>query len=508
MSGIAVSFGTSNEEHVDRMMAQILHRGPEVSGSLAFGHVVMAQNYLPPEVPGGGAPTAIPMAGVDGMRICADAQVSNMPQLRKERGLDAGTSPEELILSAYAASGADGVVKALGDAIFGLVISDGETLFAARDLLGIKTLFYGRHDGALYLSTELKSLAQVTDDLNEFPAGHYMNERGELTQYARLEDVATAPLDGMTDDVDLLCTDLRRIIGRCIDDNVDFATPTAGLLSGGMDSSVICYLAAQKHKEIYGQGARLRTYAIGVGESGDIVNARLMAAHIDSDHVEMLVDLDEILAALPEVVVKLEHFDPSLVRSSVSNYLISKRAAEDGYQTLLSGEGGDEIFCGYLYLKDTPPDQLRDKQLECLGLLHNNASLRLDRMNQCNSVSVVAPLISGELLDYSMNRIHPKYKQKAEGDEKIEKWIFRKAYEGRLPDQITWRLKQEFSQGSASADVLPAHFEKEFSDRELAAIQKRWPIVRSKEEAAYFKIFTEHFGEGKAIDTVGQWLLL
>ena len=128
-------------------------------------------------------------------------------------------------------------------------------------------------------------------------------------------------------------------------------------------------------------------------------------------------------------------------------------------------------------------------------------------MNLCNSVRVVAPLISGELLRYAM-AIPPQYKQKPEGSQKIEKWIFRKAYESLLPESIVWRSKQEFSQGCGAADVLPAYFEEQIPDHELSEAQSNYPILRSKEELYYFRLFTEHFGTERAMETVGQWLCL
>ena len=128
-------------------------------------------------------------------------------------------------------------------------------------------------------------------------------------------------------------------------------------------------------------------------------------------------------------------------------------------------------------------------------------------MNQCNSVRVVAPLISGELFRYVL-AVPPEYKQKPDGDQKIEKWIFRKAFERYLPDAITWRVKQEFSQGSGSAGILPSYFEEALSDETLRAAQADYPMIRSKEELYYFQIFTNHFGAGRAIDTVGQWIRL
>ena len=166
--------------------------------------------------------------------------------------------------------------------------------------------------------------------------------------------------------------------------------------------------------------------------------------------------------------------------------------------------GGDEVFCGYKYLGHCLTEELFARQMECIGFLHNNASLRLDRMNMCNSIRVVAPLISGELLQYSLT-IPPQYKQKPEGSQKIEKWIFRKAYESLLPESVVWRSKQEFSQGAGSASVLPAYFEEQVPDHELAEAQAKHPIIRSKEELYYFRLFTEHFGAERAVETVGQW---
>ncbi len=170
-------------------------------------------------------------------------------------------------------------------------------------------------------------------------------------------------------------------------------------------------------------------------------------------------------------------------------------------------ERHDEVFCGYKYLAHCPTVELFAKQMECISFLHNNAVLRLDRMNMCNSVRVVTPLISGELLQYSM-AIPPQYKQKPEGNQKVEKWIFRKAYENLLPESIVWRSKQEFSQGSGSATLLPAYFEEHIRDQELAEAQAKYSLIRSKEELCYFRLFTEYFGAGHAVETVGQWLSL
>jgi asparagine synthase (glutamine-hydrolysing) len=501
MSGFVVGFGIPDHAKIEEMFQKISHRGPYVSGVWNTNGVTMAQNYLRADCPMAIPDKADAPVNHGRLRICYDGQMGNLEQLAGPLNLPPGPFREEqLLLSLYQRDGSN-MFQYLDDAIFAFVISDGNELFAARDLLGIKTLFYGRKDQTLYLTTELKSLVSVTDDIHEFPSGHYMNSDGNLIRFAELPK---EPPEVLHTDLEQMEDDIREIIKRSLRNRVDFSVPTAGLLSGGMDSSVINYLANELYKEKFGKDARLKTFAVGVGESEDIQSARLMAEHIQSDHRELLVDLDQILVVLPEVIYYLESFDPSLVRGSVSNYLISKYAREQGIDLLLSGEGGDEIFCGYIYLKDFPPEELFGRQMECVGFLHNNASLRLDRMNHCNSVRVVAPLISGELFRYTL-AIPPEYKQQPVGNDKVEKWIFRKAFESVLPKAITQRVKQEFSQGSGSAALLPSHCENVIGDDELAEAQAKHPMVRSKEELYYFRIFTQHFGDGKAVETVGQW---
>ena len=466
----------------------------------------MAQNYLRADVGEGLESAEVPIGdpGKDELVICFDGQLGNARTLAEEFGVPDGPFLEERLLQTVYERFGTNICTYLSDAVFAFVISDGEKFFAARDLLGIKTLFYGRKDDCLYLASELKALACVTEDINEFPPGMYMESNGELKPFGELP---SEPPEQTHDTVGKMCEKIRDIIDRSFDARVPLTNSTAALLSGGMDSSVICALASKRWKEQYGSSSRLRTFAIGVGESLDIQGARLVAKHIDSDHHEMIVTLEDLLAVLPDVIYHLESFDPSLVRSAVANFLISRRASKQGIDTLLSGEGGDEVFCGYSYLKGLPAEEIFSKQIECLGYLHNNASLRLDRMNQCHSIRVIAPLISGELLGYALT-IPAEWKIYGINSTRIEKWIFRKAYEDFLPLSITFRTKQEFSQGSGCADVLQNHFEAEVSGLEFAEAKAKYPIIRSKEELYYFSLFVQYFGAEKAVDTVGQWISL
>jgi asparagine synthase (glutamine-hydrolysing) len=501
MGGIAVVYGNPKAGEVQAMSRAIGHRGPHAEGVFEDSNVVMFQNCLRAEAPSEGT-VIMPLASdPDGARVCFDGQIGNWRELAAEHGVDNGPFTEErLLLKMYRVLGKD-MLTHLGDAIFSFVISDGKDLFAARDLLGIKTLFYAKKDGNIYLSSELKGIMPITGEVHAFPAGHYMDGSGKLVRYAELP---ACPPGNLRTDVESIVKDIRDIIGRSFESRVDFGVSTASLLSGGIDSSVIAAVANKAYREKFGPGAQLKTFALGVGESEDIKSARLVAKHLGTEHHELIVGLDDILKVLPDVIYHLESFDPSLVRSSASNYLISKYARNQGVDVLLSGEGGDEVFCGYSAFKSLPPDEIFGYQMKCLGYLHSNASLRLDRMNMCNSVRVVTPLISGELLNYSLC-IDPALKLKVERDKKIEKWIFRKSYESDLPEQIVWRLKQEFSQGSGSADVLPDYFENTISNAEFEEARAEQPLIRSKEEYYYFRIFRENFGSSHAVKTVGQW---
>jgi len=281
MSGLVVGYGQPNREDVEAMFEQIGHRGPALSGLCRHGQAILAQNYAGGDLAWDAESAEAPVAASqdERMRICYDGQMGNWAKLAADHDVADGPFREErLLLRMYRKYGSD-MLRYLGDAIFAMVISDGKTLFAARDLLGIKTLFYGRENGTLYLASELKSLRVVTDDVHEFPEGHVMGSDTKLTRFAELPE-APAPTEARLPQI---VEDFRDIIERSVRSRVDFGRPTAALLSGGMDSSVIAYLASRLYRERFGEEARLKTFAMGVGESGDIRHARTMAEHIGSE---------------------------------------------------------------------------------------------------------------------------------------------------------------------------------------------------------------------------------
>lgn len=505
MSGFAVVYGSPDLTALEEMLGRITHRGGWISGVWLHDRVAMGQTYLRADVPRADPGTAnVPLSDKpgSGVRICYDGEMGNAASFDVEAELGR-FNEEQIVLDLYRRVGT-AMFDELDDAVFAFVISDGRRFLAARDLVGIKTLFYGREGDVLYFASEVKALIAVTEDVHEFPPGHYMDETGRLRPFAELPE---SPLEESTKPVDELIQDTHEIVSRGVRTRLatTFDVPTGSLLSGGLDSSVVTQVALEVYKGRFGDDVSYPTFGFGLGESEDILSARLVAQSLGTDHHELIVDLDEIFESLPEVIYYLESFDPSLVRSSVANFLVGRYAKQEGIEVLLSGEGGDEMFCGYAHMKSVPEDELFQTQMESFASLHNNAALRLDRMNQCHSIRVIAPLISGELFQF-VQTLPPEYKLLNEDGVSIEKWILRKAFEPYLPEEITNRTKQEFSQGAGVASLLPERVEVLVTDDELEEVQSEFPFIRSKEELYYFRLFGDNFGYGLAVESVGQWI--
>jgi asparagine synthase (glutamine-hydrolysing) len=505
MSGWVAIIGNGDTGQWRRMLTRIKHRGPDIAGWNKCKTATIGQNYLEADLDRRPGNIAVPLVDSSSNHriIGYDGQIGNWRKLADQTALGEGPFLQERIILRLHGQHGKKMFQYLTDTVFALIIADDGWL-AARDLLGIKTLFHGRKDGVIYLGSEMKSVLAVTGEVFEFPAGHYMDQGGRFHPFAALPHKPPQPVLA---DTDRAAAKIRTIIEESVTNRVTFSHSTGSLLSGGIDSSVVAMLANRAYKSRFGARERMKTFALGVGETGDIISARLMARHIDSDHHEKIVDLQDMLDVLDDTIYHLESFDPSLVRSAVANFLISRYAREQGIDVLLSGEGGDELFCGYLFLKDSSPQEMFDGQIRILKAIHNNAALRLDRMNQCNGVTVVAPLISGALLECALS-LAPELKIRSSENDVVEKWIFRHAFAADMPEAITWRLKQEFSQGSGSAASLTAYFENACDDAALAAAQSQCPLIRSKEELYYYNIFKRHFGADRAVETVGQWMTI
>lgn len=399
MSGIVAAFGNPKLSEIQQMQEIIKYRGKYTSGIFQKKDVILGQNYF--EVDKGRKGLMdIPVHSPEDSetRICYDGQMGNWETLAQQFGVKNEPFIEERILLTLFKKYEKGILEYLKDTIFAFIISDGKKLLAARDTLGIKTLFYGYNKNAdtIYFSTELKSLIKVTSDVHEFPPGHYLDNSGQLKKFGQLPALATGNMEN--ENTNNIAQTLVNIIEKGFCHRINLKYKTGCLLSGGLDSSIIASVFNKFNIKKYGRGARIKTFSVGVGKSEDLKYARLMSKYINSEHYEVKAIVSEVINILPQVIYYLESFDPSLVRSSVSNFLITRYAGSREIQILLSGEGADELFGGYEYFKDSCKKNIFKKQKECLKALHNNAALRLDRMNSCNSIKVITPFISEEIV--------------------------------------------------------------------------------------------------------------
>ncbi len=356
-----------------------------------------------------------------------------------------------------------------------------------RDPLGAAPMYYGwTNEGDFCFASEMKALLIATRDIHELPAGSTMKD-GEIEQHFVLQK---QPVDRTS--VDVIASTLRDLLERSVDKCIGDGN-VGSWLSGGLDSSIMAALARKKVK-------KLPTFAAGLPGAPDLEFARIMAKHIDSEHHEVIVNLDEILSVIPEVIYFLETFDALLIRSSILNYLVA-RYASHFVPAVFSGEGGDELFAGYEYLKNTPTEELPDELVDIIGRLHNTALQRVDRCASTHGTLPHLGFLDPDLVDFAL-RIPAEYKL----NQGVEKWILRKAVEDLLPPVILNRTKAKFWQGGGFEDLIQKYADEKISDSEL--IEERTlsngEVLNSKEELYYYRIFKQHFGEFEDLTWMGR----
>ena len=356
-----------------------------------------------------------------------------------------------------------------------------------RDSLGIAPLYYGRTaTGTLCFASEVKALLEVTREVKEFPPGHQY--RGGRVRVHR--EIEERPM--LQDSPQHIARELRRRLSAAVEAGLTNGE-TGAWLSGGLDSSTLAALA----RPLVG---RLHTFAVGLPGASDLKHARQVAAFIQSDHHEVVVHFDEILAVLPKVIYALESFDALLVRSSITNYLVA-RAASDYAPTVLSGEGGDELFAGYSYLKSIDPAELAGELLDITGRLHNTALQRVDRCAAAHGTVAHIGFLEPMVLDYAL-RIPAELKLR----NGVEKWILRQAMEGALPSSVLNRTKSKFWEGAGIGTLLASYADEKI-ETEAFHRERTLPngaTLNTKEELMYYRIFRECFGDFDDLSWVGR----
>lgn len=493
-----------------RMSGKIRHRGPDWSGIYCGGSAILAHERLAIVDPESGRQ---PLFSPDKKQVLAvNGEIYNHQSIRRryqDRFQFQTGSDCEVILALYRERG-DGFLDEL-DGIFAFALYDVERdeYLIARDPIGVIPLYYGYDkEGRLYVASELKALEGQCDSYSVFPPGHVLTKRD--TKPRRYYERDWFSYDSVKDNpasVDELREALEASVRRQMMSDVPYGV----LLSGGLDSSIISAVAqkyAGNRVETGGKEAawwpRLHSFAVGLRGAPDLLKARLVAEHIGTVHHEINYTIQEGLDALSDVVYFTETYDVTTIRASTPMYLLARVIKSMGIKMVLSGEGADEIFGGYLYFHKAPSARaFHEETVRKLSKLYLYDCLRANKSLAAWGVEGRVPFLDTEFLDVAM-RINPVAKM-CPGSV-MEKKILREAFSSLLPQEVTWRQKEQFSDGVGYSwiDTLKQITASSVSDEELAHAADRFPInpPHNKEEYFYRSLFAAHFPSDSAARTV------
>ncbi|MGM1430736.1 asparagine synthase B [Sphingobacterium lactis] len=492
------------------MSKRIRHRGPDWSGIYSSEKAVLAHERLAIVDPKSGSQ---PLYSPDGQVVLAvNGEIYNHQELRNSlpNYQFSTQSDSEVVLALYLEKGPAFVEELNG--IFGFALYDAreDTFLIARDHMGIIPLYYGKDEwGQLFVASELKSLEGYCTEIEQFPPGHYLYSKNGLTPqrwYTRDWEQYETVSDNETS-----IEDLRQGLEDAVKRQLMSDVPYGVLLSGGLDSSVIAAItkkfAARRVESNDQEEAwypQLHSFAVGLEGSPDLIAAKKAADHIGTIHHEVNFTIQEGLDAIRDVIYHLETYDVTTVRASTPMYLLARVIKSMGIKMVLSGEGSDELFGGYLYFHKAPNAQeFHEETVRKLKKLYLYDCLRANKSLAAWGVEGRVPFLDKEFMDVAM-RINPKEKMIRDG--RMEKWVVRKAFEDYLPESIAWRQKEQFSDGVGYSwiDTLKEQAETKVTDTEFETAASRFPIntPKNKEEYLYRSIFEEHFPSDAAALTV------
>ena len=484
-----------------KMSKQIRHRGPDWSGIYCGPRAILAHERLSIVDPQSGGQ---PLYSPDGKLVLAvNGEIYNHREIRAELAseYDFMTGSDcEVILPLYRKMGLGLLEKISGIFAFALYDIERDEYLIARDPIGVIPLYIGwDRDEQFYVASELKALEGVCTTIQPFLPGHYWSSKeGRMVRWYRRDWFDYDAVKENKTDIAQLRTALEEAVRRQLMSDVPYGV----LLSGGLDSSIISAVAkkfADRRIESGGRDAawwpQLHSFAVGLEGSPDLAAARKVAEHIGTVHHEIHYTIQEGLDAIRDVIYYIETYDVTTVRASTPMYLLARVIKSMGIKMVLSGEGADEIFGGYLYFHKAPDARaFHEETVRKIGRLHLYDCLRANKSLAAWGVEGRVPFLDKEFLDVAM-RLNPA--DKMAGNGRIEKWVLRKAFEDMLPEEIVWRQKEQFSDGVGYGwiDTLKRITSEAVSDREMEHAAERFPInpPQNKEEYYYRTIFEEHF---------------
>lgn len=495
MCGIACNSGLSSTESVRRMLSRLRHRGPDSEGLFrqpagTVGHVRLSIVDL-----AGGRQPILDETGA--RSLVSNSEIYNHTSLR--RGLRAHhrfrtRTDSEVILHLYEESGPRSVRDL--DGMFAFAIAEGARVFAARDPLGIKPLYYGRYGEDWLFASEIKALLGEVAEVREFPPGSWFSTEGGFQSYYRIPEPGSSSAS-----INELASRLRHVLEDSVRKRLMADVPVGVFLSGGLDSSVIAALA-RRHMD------RLHTFSVGTPGSPDLEAAREVAGHLGTIHHEAHISREDIIRHLPKIIYHLESFDRDLVRSAIPCYFVSRLAARH-VKVVLTGEGADELFAGYGYYRGYDDLEALDGELRrCLSTLHDINLQRVDRMTMAHALEGRVPFLDRDVIELAM-QVPVRLKLRNAGNGRaVDKWMLRASFADLLPERIVERAKQQFDEGSGSVDAASEAADSLFTAAELQAHALRHPHVklRSREETVYHRLLWEVFGDARPVESItARW---
>jgi len=513
MCGIIGIFEFKNRSKETRaramdMARKIRHRGPDWSGIYADDAAILAHERLSiVDVEHGAQPL---IDTTTGSVLAVNGEIYTHKELRKKlkKKHDWQTASDcEVILYLYDEYGPK--FLDMMDGIFAFVIYDKrkKTYFAARDHMGIEPLYVGwDKEGSIYFASEMKALDKYCDEIKEFPPGHYyLNSDKKFMRWYDPKWARTLPTKKVS--LKVLRAELEKAVTRQMMSDVPYGV----LISGGWDSSLIAAIAAKHRKKRIESGEkeeawwpRLHSFAVGLKDSPDMKFARIVAKHIGTVHHEIVFTIEEGFDAIRDVIYHLETFDTTTIRAATPMYLMARKIKSMGIKMVLSGEGADEVFGGYLYFHMAPDArEFHEETVRKLFALSKYDCLRANKATAAWGLETRVPFLDKDFLEYAMNI---DSQDKMCPGKIIEKKILRDAFKDLLPKEVLWRQKEQFSDGVGYGwiDYLKKFAEEHISDEMMKDAAKRFPkqTPTSKEQYYYRTLFDELFKSPAAAETV------
>lgn len=515
MCGIATIFNIKEQtpalrKKVLEMAKKIRHRGPDWSGIYCGKTAILAHERLSIVDPQSGRQ---PLFSPDRKQVLAvNGEIYNHREIRKQYAgrYEFQTGSDcEVILALYRDKGIDFLEDLNGIYAFALYDEEKDDFLIARDPIGVIPLYIGRDkDGKVYCASELKALEGFCDEYEPFLPGHYyIGSEGKMKRWYKRDWM---DYDAVKDNGGN-ATDIRAALDEAVKRQLMSDVPYGVLLSGGLDSSVISALAKQYASKRIETDSRqdawwpqLHSFAVGLKGAPDLAKAREVAEHIGTVHHEINYTIQEGLDAVRDVIYFIETYDVTTVRASTPMYLLARVIKSMGIKMVLSGEGADEVFGGYLYFHKAPNAKaFHEETVRKLSKLHLYDCLRANKSLAAWGVEGRVPFLDKDFLDVAM-RLNPELKMCP--GKTIEKKIVREAFADLLPESVAWRQKEQFSDGVGYSwiDTLKQITAEAVSDEQIAHAAERFPInpPMNKEEYYYRSIFEEYFPSESAARSV------